>query len=65
MPDSRVYGTSDLGRTTRFGCAFETVLALVLVVVLAWLGVRACSQPVGTPAPVIPPEPAPLRTPYP
>jgi hypothetical protein len=56
---------TDLSQGLRFGCAFETVLAVVLVVVLGWLAFRACSQPAGEPAPVIPPEPYPLRAPYP
>jgi hypothetical protein len=65
MPSSRVHRWTDLSQGLRFGCAFETVLAVVLVVALGWLVVRACSQPVGVPAPVIPPEPYPLRAPYP
>jgi hypothetical protein len=65
MSSSHVQRPTDLSQATRFGCAFETVLVVVLVLVLAWLVVRACSQPGGVPAPVIPPEPYPLRAPYP
>ena len=65
MRTSRVNRWTDLSPGFRFGCAFETVLAVALVLVLGWLAIRACSQPVGVPAPVIPPEPYPLRAPYP
>jgi len=65
MSTSRVHRWTDLSQGFRFGCAFETVVAFLLVLVLAWLAVRACSQPVGVPAPVIPPAPYPLRAPYP
>jgi hypothetical protein len=65
MSTSRVHPRTDLSQGTRFGCAFETVVAVVLMLLLGWLTVRACSQPAGVPAPVIPPEPYPLRAPYP
>jgi hypothetical protein len=61
MPSSRVHRPTDLSQPARFGCALETVLAVMLVVVLGWLAVRACTQPV--PAPMIPPAPFPLLVP--